>query len=93
MPATRTRNRDLARATRELMKHRPDATYTACRAELVEFLDGTDYTPAEAVRIMTDPANELLCETCGWTAGMTCPECAGCGCSEGCTGWRHQEYA
>ncbi|GAA0286968.1 hypothetical protein GCM10010302_26660 [Streptomyces polychromogenes] len=39
-------------------------------------------------------ADDTLCETCGWTFGMVCPECSkGCGCSVGCTGWRHGEYA
>ncbi|MEU4948075.1 hypothetical protein ACFYN3_35580 [Streptomyces lavendulae] len=35
----------------------------------------------------------LLCETCGWTLRMLCPECGpGCGCSTACSGWRHGEY-
>lgn len=83
---------DLSRATRELMKHRPGQPYTAVRAELVGWLDGREETPAEAVAIMTDPANEVMCERCGWTNGMVCPECSGCGCENGwCTGWRHKE--
>lgn len=37
--------------------------------------------------------DDVLCERCGWTFGMMCPECSkGCGCSVGCTGWRHWEY-
>jgi hypothetical protein len=41
-----------------------------------------------------DPRNQLLCEKCGWTNGMVCPECPGCGCySNQCSGWRHREYA
>ncbi|MFG1913002.1 hypothetical protein [Kribbella sp. NPDC048928] len=41
-----------------------------------------------------DPANQLLCEECGWTVGMICPECPGCGCyNHVCTGWRHLEFA
>ncbi|OEJ21067.1 hypothetical protein [Streptomyces subrutilus] len=36
-------------------------------------------------------AERLLCVGCGWTNGMICPECSpGCGCSTGCSGWRHQ---
>ncbi|MEU4954954.1 hypothetical protein [Streptomyces lavendulae] len=36
----------------------------------------------------------ILCRRCGWTNSMVCPECdPGCGCSTGCTGWRHGEYA
>jgi hypothetical protein len=44
-------------------------------------------------RERNDPRNQLLCETCGWTVGMVCPECPGCGCYNGrCSGWRHSEY-
>lgn len=86
-------NRDLGRAVRELMAHRPGQTYTASRAELLEWLDGREETPHEAVAIMTDPANEILCKECGWTVGMVCPECPGCGCYDSqCSGWRHREY-
>lgn len=75
------------------MPHRPDQTYTAVRAELMEWLEGREETPREAVAIMTDPANEILCEVCGWTVGMICPECPGCGCYNGqCSGWRHGEW-
>ncbi|WP_053627093.1 hypothetical protein [Streptomyces sp. XY511] len=39
------------------------------------------------------PDQRTLCTVCGWTVGMVCPECSrGCGCSAGCTGWRHREY-
>ncbi|MFF4777588.1 hypothetical protein ACFY05_32495 [Microtetraspora fusca] len=86
-------NRDFGRAVRELMQHRPGQTYTATRVELLEWMDGRDETPQEAVAIMTNPLNELLCEECGWTVGMVCPECPGCGCYTGrCSGWRHHEY-
>jgi hypothetical protein len=38
-------------------------------------------------------ANEVACETCGWTNAMLCPECPGCGCyNDQCSGWRHEEY-
>ncbi|MCF6467321.1 hypothetical protein FAF44_02690 [Nonomuraea sp. MG754425] len=84
---------DLGRATRELMHHRPGKKYTEVRDELLDWLDGREETPGEAVAIMTDPANEILCEDCGWTVGMVCPECSkGCGCETDCTGWRHREY-
>ncbi|MGK5533417.1 hypothetical protein [Streptomyces sp. URMC 129] len=47
----------------------------------------------EAAAELDDPRNEVLCRTCGWTVGMVCPECSpGCGCSVGCTGWRHGEF-
>lgn len=53
--------------------------------------DGESYAEAEA--FVTDPANEVLCHKCGWTNGMVCPECPGCGCyNHQCTGWRHREY-
>lgn len=86
--------RDLKSATRTLMEYRPGQTYMQVRAELEGWLDGREETPAEAVAIMTDPANQLLCETCGWTVGMVCPECSkGCGCETRCFGWRHGEWA
>jgi hypothetical protein len=53
--------------------------------------DGLSFAEAEAE--FNDPLNQLLCETCGWTIGMVCPECPGCGCYNGrCSGWRHHEY-
>lgn len=91
--ARRRQSRDLARATRRLMKHRPGRTYTQCRQELLDWLDGTDYDPHEAVDYLTDPAYEPLCEVCGWVKGEVCPECGGCGCNAGCTGRRHVEYS
>lgn len=65
-------------------------------AGLIYTYDGID-TYKAAVTFLeqerNDPANQLLCETCGWTVGMVCPECPGCGCYNGqCTGWRHLEY-
>jgi hypothetical protein len=57
-------------------------------------MDEADETFEEASAWYDDPANQLLCGTCGWTLGMICPECAkGCGCETSCTGWRHAEYA
>lgn len=54
--------------------------------------DGLTWDEAEA--IYDDPANQVICDTCGWTAGMTCPECpSGCGCNNlTCSGWRHDEF-
>lgn len=47
----------------------------------------------EVQAVYDDPATQLLCEKCGWTVGMVCPQCPGCGCYNGrCSGWRHQEY-
>jgi hypothetical protein len=69
------------------------------RVLLCEYLDTyadiTTYKDAVAFleQERNDPANELLCEKCGWTVGMVCPECPGCGCYNlTCTGWRHREY-
>ncbi|MEU7855157.1 hypothetical protein [Nonomuraea sp. NPDC049141] len=80
-------DRDLKNATRVLQDHRPGKTYMQVRDELVDWLDGREETPLEAVAIMTDPANQILCEDCGWTMGMICPECTkGCGCETRCSG-------
>ncbi|MDJ0344275.1 hypothetical protein QMK19_29130 [Streptomyces sp. H10-C2] len=59
-------------------------------------MNGTQHR--EAVDYLTqeknDPRNKLLCEKCGWTNAMVCPECPGCGCyNDQCSGWRHHEYA
>lgn len=54
------------------------------------FAGVTTYTDAKRV-VATEPCYQLLCAACGWTLDMICPECAkGCGCSTGCTGWRHR---
>lgn len=59
-----------------------------------ENYDPSDPETREAARAeMLDPANHVMCETCGWTYGMVCPECAkGCGCEYSCSGWRHGEW-
>ncbi|MFL4496508.1 hypothetical protein ACJ6WD_35500 [Streptomyces sp. VTCC 41912] len=61
---------------------------------LEEYVDINTYR--EAVDYLrqqqNDPANQVMCRTCGWTYGMVCPECAkGCGCEYQCSGWRHEE--
>jgi hypothetical protein len=57
-------------------------------------MDENELSWEEAEAAYDDPANQLLCETCGWTLGMICPECPGCGCYTGqCSGWRHREYS
>jgi hypothetical protein len=63
---------------------------------LEEYVDINTYR--EAVDYLrqeqNNPRNQLLCEKCGWTNGMVCPECPGCGCyNDQCSGWRHHEYA
>lgn len=56
------------------------------------FADVTTYAVARQV-VDTEPCYKLLCETCGWTLDMICPECPGCGCYSGeCDGWRHGNY-
>lgn len=60
---------------------------------LVEYSDINTYAEAVAY-LAVDTTRQLLCETCGWSVAMVCPECPGCGCYNGqCTGWRHSEYA
>lgn len=63
-------------------------------ALLGTYSDVTTYQEAVAVleARRNDPANQVMCRDCGWTNGMSCPECAkGCGCEYDCTGWRHEE--
>jgi hypothetical protein len=90
-----TNARSLTRAAR----HRARATgekYTEARAALLairERMELFDETFEEAEACLADPRNQLLCDTCGWTVGMICPECSpGCGCATNCSGWRHHEY-
>jgi hypothetical protein len=54
--------------------------------------NGTCYD--DAAEWFDAPGNQVMCETCGWTWSMVCPECPkGCGCDDtGCTGWRHGEF-
>ncbi|MGW4635550.1 bifunctional DNA primase/polymerase [Nocardia sp. NPDC004415] len=68
----------------------PDERETLCYY-LETFDEITTY--AEALAEMNNPLNQTLCETCGWTNRMVCPECPGCGCyNDRCTGWRHHEF-
>lgn len=105
MPKNHARKKALAALKDELgIKHacaialldHPDADE---RDTLVEYLEtyvdintyreAVDYLEQER----NDPRNQTLCETCGWTVGMVCPECPGCGCyNSQCSGWRHHEY-
>jgi len=105
MPKDHARKNDLAHLKESLgIKHadaialldHPDADERARLCEyLEEYVDINTYR--EAVDYLTqqknDPRNQLLCGKCGWTVGMVCPECPGCGCySDQCSGWRHHEY-
>lgn len=50
-------------------------------------------TYAAAVAMVEDPFRQVLCEKCGWTKGMACPDCKdGCGCNTECSNWRHIQY-
>ncbi|MFJ7990358.1 hypothetical protein [Streptomyces sp. NPDC096351] len=58
------------------------------QASITTYRGAVDYL----AQVKNDPAHQLLCEKCGWTRGMVCPECTpGCGCVTDCTGWRHQQ--
>lgn len=87
--------RALTRAARGRMNAAGES-YTEAREAVLDIrarMETFDLTWAEAEAEHDDPANELLCETCGWTVGMVCPECPGCGCyNQLCSGWRHREY-
>lgn len=61
--------------------------------EIQDIVECNGWTFAQAQSEYDDPRNQIMCETCGWTYGMVCPECPGCGCYNGrCTGWRHDEF-
>jgi hypothetical protein len=87
--------RALTRAARARAKAE-SVPYTQARETLLfirERMDETGDTFADVEAFVTDPANKTMCETCGWTFGMVCPECPGCGCyNRRCSGWRHREY-
>lgn len=78
-------------AARILAETDLDRRESLCQV-LAEFIDITTY--AQAVDFLDNPpvAYQTMCDRCGWTYGMVCPECAkGCGCEYECTGWRHEE--
>lgn len=93
MPST---TRALTRAARDRAKA-AGIPYTKARDQLLrieQLVDEGEFdTRDEADAFVSDPRNEVMCRVCGWTNGMVCPECGpGCGCSVGCTGWRHGEF-
>jgi hypothetical protein len=62
--------------------------YLEAYVDINTYREAVDYLRQE----QNDPRNQILCERCGWTNGMVCPECEkGCGCEYDCTGWRHEE--
>lgn len=87
--------RALTRAARDRAK-RTGEPYTTARDAVIDIRERAEtfnLTWAEAEAEHDDPRNELLCSKCGWTVGMVCPECPGCGCyNQLCSGWRHREY-
>jgi anaerobic selenocysteine-containing dehydrogenase len=91
---TRTKNRDLQFAARAYQAfHGEGIKYTAAREAVIAVAADTGETFSELRAFYLDSGNESLCETCGWTMGMICPECSrGCGCETRCSGWRHAEY-
>ena len=70
-----------------------DAPYEPGLLSVSEVMQERGFTYAEAVAFLEDPAHRTMCEDCGWTFGMVCPECSGCGCDRSCSGWRHREFA
>ncbi|BBG20736.1 hypothetical protein RVR_P1122 (plasmid) [Actinacidiphila reveromycinica] len=105
MPKNHARKKALADLKDELgIKHadaialldHPDADerdtlveYLETYIDITTYRDAVDYLRQE----QNDPRNQVMCKRCGWTNGMVCPECEeGCGCSVGCTGWRHGDY-
>nr|AHC28169.1 hypothetical protein pFP12.26 [Streptomyces sp. F11] len=105
MPKNHARKKALADLKDELgIKHacaialldhpNPDEFETLCEyletyVDINTYKEAVDYLRQE----QNDPRNKVMCEKCGWTYGMVCPECPGCGCYNGqCSGWRHHEY-
>ncbi|MGW2599504.1 hypothetical protein [Streptomyces klenkii] len=104
MPKNHARKKALAALKDELnIKHadaialldHPDSDERETLTEyLAEYIDINTYKEAVAYleQERNDPRNQVMCERCGWTYGMVCPECdKGCGCEYDCTGWRHEE--
>ena len=50
-----------------------DAPWKPGYISITECMQENGYDYAGAVAFLEDPANELLCEICGWTVGMICP--------------------
>lgn len=100
MPKMHARKKQIAELKEQLCVKHTDAIKILGdeRAELIcelieEYADLNTYAETVAY-IETSPRFQILCEKCGWTLAMICPECPGCGCYNGqCSGWRHAEYA
>jgi hypothetical protein len=103
MPRSHKRSQDVAAllaAVAPVQLKRHDALKILADEQMELLVDAinrfagvTTYATAAHV-VKTEPCYQLLCETCGWTLDMICPECPGCGCYNGqCTGYRHVEYS
>ncbi|MFB6726747.1 hypothetical protein ACFCV3_41640 [Kribbella sp. NPDC056345] len=106
MPKNHARKNQLAALKTQLgVKHvdaialldHPDTDDRDALEEILSvYVDVTTYKDAVAVLEdkRNDPANRVICHTCGWTASMACPECpGGCACYNGrCLGWRHDDW-
>jgi hypothetical protein len=89
-------SRAISRAARK-RKNDKGITYTQALEDvrlILGLMPELDCNFEMAENYYDDPANRIMCETCGWTYAMVCPECSpGCGCNNGrCSGWRHEEY-
>lgn len=82
--------RDAERIARRVALGEVDAPEAVEAIKEIAREHGTSYDAAEAW--YDAPENQVMCEDCGWTFAMVCPECAGCGCDHSCTGWRHRDY-
>lgn len=95
-PETEQRAHALAAAVALRMAHagEDEATARTSVQEIRETAEANDWTFEQAQVAYDDPRNQVMCHECGWTYGMVCPECPGCGCyNDRCSGWRHHEFA
>ncbi|MFI7511459.1 hypothetical protein ACIBSS_32085 [Micromonospora aurantiaca] len=71
-----------------------DADRAATSVQEIQDLAQCNGWPFADAQVEYDsPLNQIMCDKCGWTNGMVCPECPGCGCyNDRCTGWRHDEF-
>ncbi len=88
-------NRAFTRAVRARAERTGEPYTVALRSvtTIREIAEAEDVDLVKAEGIHDDPANQIACGRCGWTNGMLCPECPGCGCyNSSCSGWRHREF-
>lgn len=95
LPESEQQARAFAAAVALRMAHagEDEATARTSVQEIRETAEANDWTFAQAQVAYDDPRNQVMCQQCGWTFGMVCPECPGCGCyNDRCSGWRHHEF-